>query len=968
MQNNILAVPFRKGTQLSLSSAVRKYISTKYDQHPDMFRHDLQAIDELRRNAVNVREPHPSGIRDLEAYAAHLVWMNGKFPIDIGADFTWYPSLGYNTERPIVHNNLQFELANILYNLAALLSQLAIGSNRSDTDGLKTAASYFSQSAGVLLHLKNEIIRELRTTPPEDMDEHTLESLIQLQLAQGQECFWQKAVMDGYKDASIAKLAAKVSDFYNLAGEAAMRSEAISSSWIHHMSAKHHHFAAAAQYRAACECLEKRKYGEEVARLRDAVACVNEGLKESRGGYVSKSVVDDLTGLKKKVEEDLKRAERDNDKIYLNPEPSKSELKILDRAAMAAPRTPPQVSKPLEYLGEKGDFGPALFTKLVPYAVHIAVSIYEERRDRLVNQNIIGELESLNERIHEVLSSYNLPGSFQAFEKPMGLPGTLIQHAEEIRQADAIHKLQRCFADIDKLRAADMAVFEEGREILQAEEEEDLRLQRKFGTDRWSRPESRTETTQGAKLWTQVAEAEGWFATSASSDGVVREKFYSIEPTLAILSGPDRGIMDFVPSSRRMEIPESLKPAINRLRSAYNEVTRLESRRRRKADALREKARNDDIKSDILAEAARLERTSAVGAAIVPAHFEAFFERRLDSLYEAELELAAREAQEQEKLLQGDLARAQREFEAQQKRAAGGGSGHREREQALQKLENAYLKYKELVGNVEVARKFYNDLSRIVGGFRDSARAFAAERRQEARVLEDELNMPPLQNLNLVQQQQSQQSQLPPDGGVVWSGLPGPGEIGYQAQPQSQPVASAQNAYFGGSNQREPMQTSIQTAVPLPSQQQQSQRASPVRRHHQQRSSVHSPPPPSSHLSWPPPAPAASAPVSVHEAMAAPQPQQPQRANPMQTMWNPEMGIRFAGSGGGGSGAPSASPIPVPAPGQQQVASPIGGGVNPNPNLNPNLIFGSNNTNRPPPPPATGVGGTWNPSAGIRFG
>lgn len=150
------------------------------------------------------------------------------------------------------------------------------------------------------------------------MDEHSLESLIQLQLAQSQECFWLKAVMDRYKDASIAKLAARVSDLYNLAGEAAMRSEAISSSWIHHMSAKHHHFAAAAQYRAACECLEKRKYGEEVARLRDAVACVGEGLKESRGGYLSKTVVEDLNNLKKRVEDHLQRAERDNNMIYLS--------------------------------------------------------------------------------------------------------------------------------------------------------------------------------------------------------------------------------------------------------------------------------------------------------------------------------------------------------------------------------------------------------------------------------------------------------------------------------------------------------------------------------------------------------------------------------------------------------------------------------------------------------------------------
>ncbi|KAH9896232.1 BRO1-like domain-containing protein [Xylariomycetidae sp. FL2044] len=796
MQNSILAVPFRRATQLSLSSAVRQYISTKYDQHPDMFRQDLEVIEALRRDAVNVREPHPSGVKKLQAYAGQLVWIGGKFPIDIGADFTWYPALGYNVERPIVHNNLQFELANVLYNLAALYSQLAIACNRSDTEGLKTAVSYFSQSAGVLTHLKNEVIPELRTTPPDDMDQHTLDSLIQLQLAQGQECFWQKAVMDGYKDASIAKLAAKVSDLYNEAGEAAMRSEAVSSAWIHHMSAKHHHFAAAAQYRAACDCLEKRRYGEEVARLKDAVACVNEGLKETRGGYLNRAVVDDLNGLKRKVEEDLKRAERDNDVIYLNPVPPKSELKILDRATMAVARIPPQVSAPLDYVGEKGEFGPPLFSKLVPYSVHIAVSIYEERRDRMVNQNVIAELETLNERIHEILSSLNLPGSIQSFEKPLGLPGTLVQHAEEVRQADALHRLQRSFADIDKLRSADMAVFEEGKELLQAEEEEDLRLSRRFGTDRWSRPESRSEPNQGRKLWNQLSEAEGWFANSASSDQVVRDKFYNIEPTLAILTGSDRALLDFVPSSRRTEIPEILKPAIGKLRSAYNDITRLEGRRRRKAEALREKARSDDIKSDILDEAARLERSHAVATAIVPAHFEDFFERRLDKLYEPELELVEKEGAEQEKLI-SDLIRANRDFESQKK--AAGDKGNREREQALQKLENAYYKYKELISNVEVGRKFYNDLSRIMGGFRDGARTFVTERRREARMLEDELSMPPLNSLSLggagggggggsgQEQLPFRQPQHLPTQSVAAAAPPPP-----QLQPQPQEVAAPQ--------------------------------------------------------------------------------------------------------------------------------------------------------------------------------
>lgn len=213
-------------------------------------------------------------------------------------------------------NNLKFELANILWNLAALYSQLAMSVNRGTADGLKSACNYYCLAAGIISHIKSEIIPEMRSSPAEDMDIATLESLQQLLLAQAQECFWQKAVMDGYKDASIAKLAARVSDLYNSASDWAVKSEAISSEWIHHVTAKHHHFAAAAQYRQACDCLEKRKYGEEVARLRDSMACVNEALKESR--YINKTVLSDLNGLKNKVQEDLKRAEKDNDLIYLS--------------------------------------------------------------------------------------------------------------------------------------------------------------------------------------------------------------------------------------------------------------------------------------------------------------------------------------------------------------------------------------------------------------------------------------------------------------------------------------------------------------------------------------------------------------------------------------------------------------------------------------------------------------------------
>jgi hypothetical protein len=88
---NVLFLPFRRTHSVSLSDAIKQYISSKYDQHPDMFRQDLEVIDNLRRDAVNVKEPHVSGLKKIAAYAGQLSWIGGKFPIDVclAADFEW---------------------------------------------------------------------------------------------------------------------------------------------------------------------------------------------------------------------------------------------------------------------------------------------------------------------------------------------------------------------------------------------------------------------------------------------------------------------------------------------------------------------------------------------------------------------------------------------------------------------------------------------------------------------------------------------------------------------------------------------------------------------------------------------------------------------------------------------------------------------------------------------------------------
>lgn len=752
---NMLSVPFRRTHNISLSSAIKQYISSKYDQHPDMFTDDLSQIDELRRHAVTVQEPHSSGIRRIQTYAAQLVWMGVKFPIDVGVDFTWYPALGYDVNTPMSQNNLRYELANVLFNMSVLYCQLAVSSNKSTADGLKSASNYFCLAAGVITHLKANVIPEMRSTAPDDMDPMTLECLEQLFLAQAQECFWQKAVKDNLKDISIAKLAAKVSDLYLQAYTFATKSNAVSSEWIHHMNAKHNHFAGAAQYRAACDCLEKRKYGEEVARLRDSLNCANNALKESR--YVNKTVLADLNGLREKVQDDLKRAEKDNDMIYLVPVPPKPELKTIDRASMVSSRVPKEVAEPLQMLGDKGELGRAFFARLVPYSVHVAASIYANRRDLTIN-SIADEYEALSTKIHSLLQSLNLPGSLQALEKPLGLPPGIKSHAEEIRQQNGPERLARCVLDVDKLKQADRAVYNEGVSLLRSELGEDEAARRKYGTDRWSRPQSQAAAK---RLYEQVTELDGYLNTAEGSDATVRNKLRESEPLIGLLNSSDRAIEDFVPSSRQATITPQVQREVAQLRTALNDATRMESRRRKRVESLRTKAQADDVTPELLRETARLEREMPMQP-VSAVQFEDFFDQRL-TRYEDDSNAIEDESREQDAILQR-ITEANTSFA----NARRGDNSTRSREQALQKLENAYFAYKEIIQNLDVGRKFYNDLAGIVGKFRDDCSTFAYSRRTEAARIESDIaNALPLANLNLgsgTQNNGFQHQRQPPQG------------------------------------------------------------------------------------------------------------------------------------------------------------------------------------------------------------
>lgn len=176
-----------------------------------------------------------------------------------------------------------------------------------------------------------------------------------------------------------------------------------------------------------------------------------------------------------------------------------------------------------------------------------------------------------------------------------------------MRQQDALHRLHRSLQDTAKLKANDKAMYTEGVELLMAEKDEDDRARMKYGTDRWARPPSEKAAE---KVYTHSKDIKGYLSSADSSDNLVQNKLRDHEPIIRVLLGSNRELEAYVPSSRSALLTPQVERESSRLRSSLNEVSRLESRRKRKIETLRENSKADSIRKFINAYKHRIKDVS----------------------------------------------------------------------------------------------------------------------------------------------------------------------------------------------------------------------------------------------------------------------------------------------------------------------------------------------------------------------
>lgn len=162
-----------------------------------------------------------------------------------------------------------------------------------------------------------------------------------------------------------------------------------------------------------------------------------------------------------------------------------------------------------------------------------------------------------------------------------------------MRQQDGLNRLRRSVEDTAKVKGNDRGIYNEGVELLSAEKAEDDAARRKYGTDRWNRG---TSEKANPKIYNTSKEINGYFTSAQSSDELVDRKLQDSESVFRVLTGTNRDLESFVPSSRRAAIPPDLEREAAKLRSCLSDVSRMENRRRRRIQTLKEKARADDIR------------------------------------------------------------------------------------------------------------------------------------------------------------------------------------------------------------------------------------------------------------------------------------------------------------------------------------------------------------------------------------
>jgi len=341
---SLLAIPLKVTGDVDLVKPIKTLISSLRTPSSG----DTNSLTELQglRNkmVLNVTNKNYSdaALRDIENYFDQIGNLESKIPFSqVKIYFKWLDSFDKGSwitgSIPYtMSTNLLFEKACVLYNIAALATQLGASQDLHSEDSMKKAVRLYQQAAGILGAISvptSSSSTEQKPTP--DLLPESAAALASVTLAQAQEIVLRKAVIDNKKNLIIAKLADKSGEMYEECQQL-MQVESVKSlfgaDWVSAVSAKSLLYSGLAQLHLAQDCKEKKQIGEEISRLQIAQEKLNKGKAVSTA-----EIKAELLPVLETVENNLKEAKKDNDFIYFEKVPPAEELPPIEGVLVVKP-------------------------------------------------------------------------------------------------------------------------------------------------------------------------------------------------------------------------------------------------------------------------------------------------------------------------------------------------------------------------------------------------------------------------------------------------------------------------------------------------------------------------------------------------------------------------------------------------------------------------------------------------------
>ncbi|XP_064599391.1 rhophilin-2-B-like [Liolophura sinensis] len=197
----MIPMGLKETKEVDFKIPIKDFILEHYSEDGESYDREIQELMDIRQ-AVRTPVRDETGVDLLFQYYNQLYFMEKRFfPPDrrIGIHFTWFDSL---TGVPHTQRTVGYEKGSILFNIAALYTQIACKQDRTTIGCLEKATRYFERAAGAFRHLHNNFSH----APSMDMRPQTLSALVYLMLAQAQECTLEMRMLGGVPQGILSYL------------------------------------------------------------------------------------------------------------------------------------------------------------------------------------------------------------------------------------------------------------------------------------------------------------------------------------------------------------------------------------------------------------------------------------------------------------------------------------------------------------------------------------------------------------------------------------------------------------------------------------------------------------------------------------------------------------------------------------------------------------------------------------------